>query len=297
MNKSSPSDEIALFVRVVERGSFAAAAAETGLTPSGVSKVVSRLEDRLGVRLLQRTTRRLAITQEGETMLARGRDVLAAIEALEAEVTASRGKPRGRVRVNTGTAYAKHCLIPALPAFHARFPEIEIELGIDDRRIDVIGQQVDLAIRTGPLGDTTLIARKLGEGTRMICASRAYLRRCGKPRSPTDLELHSCLRMTGNAQLAEWEMRSANGVVPFKVKSWITVDSVDLMYDMVRHGVGIARWPSFLVRDDLKAGSLVALMLEHHVAEPFAITALMPPGRQHLPRVRALVDYLCKNCG
>src|SRR4051812_20100371 len=192
MNMSSPSDEIALFVRVVERGSFAAAAKETGLTPSGVSRGVSRLEDRLGVRLLHRTTRRLAVTPEGETLLARGREILGAIAAMEAEITATRGKPRGLVRLNVGTAYAKHGLMPLLAGFHARYPDIEIELGIDDRHVDVIAGQIDVAIRTGALGESTLITRKLGEADRIICASRAYLRRHGKPKSPKDLARHSC---------------------------------------------------------------------------------------------------------
>lgn len=153
MNKASPSDEIAIFVRVVERGSFVAVAKETGLTPSGVSKVVSRLEDRLGVRLLQRTTRHLAVTPEGETLLARGREILSAIEAMEAQITTTRGKPRGLVRLNAGTAYAKHCLLPSLSGFHARYPDIEVELSIDDRRVDIIAQQIDVAVRTGPLDE------------------------------------------------------------------------------------------------------------------------------------------------
>ncbi|HQF30536.1 MAG TPA: LysR family transcriptional regulator, partial [Hyphomicrobiales bacterium] len=127
MNNTS-ADEIAVFVRVAEHGGFAAAAEETGLTPSGVSKAVTRLEDRLGVRLLQRTTRRLMLTPEGETMLVRGREILAAIEAAEAEVTAARGKPRGTLRISTGTAYGKHRLAPRLTEFHARYPEIALEL-------------------------------------------------------------------------------------------------------------------------------------------------------------------------
>jgi DNA-binding transcriptional LysR family regulator len=295
MNTSSPSDQIALFVRVVERGSFAAAAKESGLTPSGVSKGVSRLEDRLGVRLLQRTTRRLAVTPEGETLLAHGREILGAIDAMEAEITATRGKPRGLVRLNVGTAYAKHCLMPSLAGFHARYPDIEIELSIDDQHVDVIGRQIDVAIRTGALGESTLVTRKLGDADRIICASRAYLRRHGKPKSPKDLGRHSCLRMTAAGRLAEWWMRTEDGLVPFRVKGWITCDSVDIMFDMVRQGMGIARLPSFLVRDDLKSGALVALMTEHHVAAPFPITALMSPGRQHLPRVRALVDHLAEH--
>jgi DNA-binding transcriptional LysR family regulator len=244
------------------------------------------------VRLLQRTTRRLAVTPEGETLLARGREILGAIDAMEAEITATRGKPRGLVRLNAGTAYAKHCLLPTLPGFHARYPEIEIELGIDDRHVDVIAAQVDIAVRTGALADSTLVTRKLGEGARIICASRGYLRRHGRPRSPADLARHRCLRMTAAGRLGEWWMRQDGGLVPFRVKGWITCDSVDVMFDMVRHGIGIARLPSFLVRDDLKSGALIQLLAEHHVAEPFPVTALMPPGRQHLPRVRVLVDYL-----
>ena len=211
---------------------------------------------------------------------------------MEAEITATRGKPRGLVRLNAGTAYAKHGLLPILSGFHARYPDIEIELSIDDRRIDVIAQQIDVAIRTGSLNDSALIVRKLGEADRIICASRAYLRRQGKPTTMEDLARHTCLRMTAAGRLAEWSMRTTDGVAPFKVKGWITVNSVEIMYDMVRRGFGIARLPSFLVRDDLTSGALVALMTDCHVAEPFPVTALMPPGRQHLPRVRALVDYL-----
>ena len=139
MNKTAASDEIGIFVRVVERGGFAAAAEETGLTPSGVSKAVTRLEDRLGVKLLQRTTRRLMMTAEGETLLERGREILAAIEATEAEVMAARGKPKGTIRVNMGTAYAKHRLAPVLPKFRALYPEIDLIVSVADRRVDVIG--------------------------------------------------------------------------------------------------------------------------------------------------------------
>lgn len=292
MNRSLVTDEVAQFVRVVDLGSFAAAAAATGLTPSGISKTITRLEARLGVRLLNRTTRRLAITAEGEILLARGRELLATIEAMESEVTAARGKPKGRVRVSAGTVYARRCLLPLLPEFHAQYPDIEVELSIDDRRIDILAGQFDVAIRTGALDDSSLIARKLGEGHRIICASKYYLRRHGTPKTPAELGRHNCIRMTAAGPLGTWNMREGVGLEPFRVKGWITVDSVDMMFDLVRTGLGIARLPSFLVRDDLRSGALVALMAKHHVAEPFPVTALMPPGRQHLPRVKALVDFL-----
>lgn len=297
MNSPTPTDEIATYVRVVDLGSFAAAAADRGLTPSAVSKIVSRLEDRLGVRLLQRTTRRLALTPEGETMLQRGREILAAVEAAEAEVMAARGRPRGLIRVNTGTAFAKHRLCPILPEFHARYPEVDIELSVADRRVDILGEQVDVAIRTGQLGDSSLIARTLGRSSRTICAAPSYLARRGVPAVPADLARHTCLRLTGYTRLAEWPMRIDGQVVPLRVTGAVTCDNADILLDMTRSGLGISRLATFILEDDIAAGRLVPLLTDHHVSEVVPITALMPPGRQNLPRVRAFVDFLVETGG
>src|ERR1700752_4788607 len=168
------SAEMNAFVRVAERGSFAAAA-DLGLTPSALSKLVTRIEDRLGVRLLTRTTRKLALTAEGELFVARSRDILASIEAAEAEVTAASERPRGHLRISVGTAVAKQILGPALPVFLDRYPDITVELHVSDRQVDLVAEQIDVAIRSGALGDSTLVARKVGEGTRVICASPLYL--------------------------------------------------------------------------------------------------------------------------
>ena len=297
MNKISSSEEIAIFVRVVETGSFAAAAEELALTPSGVSKALTRLEDRLGVKLMQRTTRRLVLTGEGETLLARGRDILAAIEAAEAEVTIARGKPRGLLKVNTGTAYAKHRLAPRLPAFQARYPEISLELSIADRRVDVIGEQVDVAIRTGGTGDSSLVTRRIGDMRRVICASPAYIARHGMPLVPADLARHNCMLVTGFARLADWPMRVDGKIIELKVRGTITCDSAELLLDMACAGLGIARFGDFLAEEALARGELVPLLIEHHVVEVQPISALMPPGRQHLPRVRAFVDFLAAEAG
>ena len=297
MNTSSSSEEIAIFVRVAETGSFAAAAGELALTPSGVSKAVTRLEDRLGVRLMQRTTRRLVLTAEGVTLLARGREILAAIEAAEAEVTIARGKPRGLLKVNTGTAYAKHRLAPLLPAFQMRYPDITFDLSIADRRVDVIGEQIDVAIRTGGSGDSSLITRRIGDMRRIICASPAYLARHGAPLVPADLAKHNCLLISGFARLAAWPMRIDGRVVNLNVKGTVVCDSAELLLDMTLAGLGIARFGDFLAEDALARGLLVPLLVEHHVVEVAPISALMPPGRQHLPRVRVFVDFLAMNGG
>jgi DNA-binding transcriptional LysR family regulator len=170
------------------------------------SKIVSRLEDRLGVKLLQRTTRRLVLSQEGETYSIRGREILAAIEAAVAEVTAGRGQPRGHIRINTGTAFAKHRLAPLLPEFQKRYPDITVEISVIDRRVDVVAEQIDVAIRVGPLHDTSLVSHRLGEVRRIIAASPAYLRRHGRPRHARDLLSHNCLHLRGFSRLAGWPM-------------------------------------------------------------------------------------------
>lgn len=295
MNKISASDEISVFVRVVERGGFAAAAEETGLTPSGVSKAVTRLEDRLGVKLLQRTTRRLMMTAEGEMLLARGREILAAIEATEAEIMAARGKPRGLIRINMGAAFAKHRLAPVLPAFRERYPEIELNISVADRRVDVIGEQLDVAIRTGPLTDSSLVARRLGEARRVIAASPGYLARHGTPLTPADLADHTCLAVTGFARLTEWPLLVGGKVTPVAVKPAAVCDNADILAEMALAGLGIVRLGSFVIDDALADGRLKPLLADHHVSEIVPITALMPPGRQHLPRVRAFVDFLVEH--
>ena len=295
MNKTAASDEIAIFVRVVECGGFAAAAEATDLTPSGVSKAVTRLEDRLGVKLLQRTTRRLMMTAEGETLLARGRDILAAIEATEAEVMAARGKPRGTIKVSMGTAYAKHRLAPVLPEFRARYPEIDLNVSVADRRVDVIGEQVDVAIRTGMLEDSSLIARRLGQSTRVIAASPAYLARHGEPKQASDLANHACLVITGFARLSEWPLKIDGRVKPVSIKQAVTCDNADILAEMALAGLGIVRLASFVIEDAIAEGRLIPLLVDCHVSETVPITALMPPGRQHLPRVRAFVDFLVEH--
>lgn len=291
----TPETDMSIFVRVVERGSFAAVAEEVGLTPSGISKLVTRLEDRLGVKLLQRTTRQLSLTPEGEIYLARSRDILATIEAAEAEVTAARGKPRGLIRVNTGTAFGKHMLTPALPAFFARYPDISMELSIADRRVDLIAEQADVAIRTGQLGDSSLVSRRITGMHRVICASPAYLARHGTPQTASDLVHHNCLKLSGFWRLAQWPLWIDGRIAQVQVKGNITCDSAELMLDMALQGLGIVRISNFLGQSALDRGDLVPILTDVHADTPADVTALMPPGRQNLTRVRAFVDFLIEN--
>ena len=179
--------EMRALVAVVEQQSFAAAASMLGLSPSAVSKLVTRLEDRLGVQLLHRTTRRLSLSSDGEVYFARARQILADISEAEIEVTRSRGAPRGRLRINTSNGFGIHQLAPALPDFIARYPDIEIDLSITDRIVDISVDPADVIIRAGPVGDVAALSFKIADFERVVCASPDYLVRQGTPRTPADL--------------------------------------------------------------------------------------------------------------
>jgi len=289
----SASAEMNAFVRVAERGSFAAAAADLGLTPSALSKLVTRIEDRLGVRLLTRTTRKLALTAEGELFVARSRDILASIEAAEAEVTAASERPRGHLRVSVGTAVAKQILGPALPVFLDRHADITVELHVSDRQVDLVAEQIDVAIRSGALGDSTLVARKVGEATRVICANPLYLDKHGTPRVPADLLQHNCLTLPGPAW-SQWPFHTHEGINRLAVSGTFTSDNADLLLDMAMAGLGIARLADFMVARALRDGALVRLLVDSHVPESFPIHALTVPGRHRAPRIRAFVDFFAQ---
>src|SRR3954469_19651902 len=291
---TQPSD-MAAFVRIVDLGGLAPAARDLGLTPSAMSKQLGRLEARLGVRLLTRTTRRIGLTPEGETYLARARDILSLIEAAEQDVTAGRGRPGGLLRVNTGTAFARHRLIPLLPEFFARYPAITLDLSVTDRRVDLVGEQLDVLLRTGPLGDSSLLARKIAAGRRVVCAAPAYLDRRGRPAAPEELLARDCLVLRGLARLTAWPFRTATGLQTLTVRGVATTDSAEALRDMALVGLGIIRVSAFIVARDIAEGRLVPLFEAEHVSEEVPVWAVTAPGRHRLPRVQAFVDFLARH--
>lgn len=293
MNRlAHPSSDLAVFVRTVDLGSFASVGAETGLTASGVSRIVTRLERRLGARLLHRTTRRLVLTQEGETFLVHARSILASIAAAEADVASVHGRPQGAIRVNSGTAFARHRLARLLPQFMERYPEITVDVSVSDRRIDPITDQIDVTIRVGPLADSDLIAVRLGEVRRIIAGSLRYLERHGVPEQATDLMRHNCLQLSGFSRLAQWPFFEAGKRIMVPVGGAIRSDSADFLLDLAVAGAGLVRLGDFLGEAALRDGKLVPLLSHCHDPDPQPITALILPGRQAIPRVRAFVDFL-----
>ena len=282
------------FVHVVDQGSFAAAAPLLGLTPSALSKLVTRLEQRLGIQLLTRTTRKLALTDEGDLYYRHAVDILNAIEAAEAEVSSASSELTGLVRVNTGTAFGRHKLTPLLPRFLEQYPGIQIDLTVTDRTIDPVAEGVDLVLRSGGLADSSLVARKLGDWHRYVCASPAYLERNGRPQVPGDLLKHNCIIFSRQASLTRWPFTTPEGRNELAVKGDISADNADIMLDLALAGHGVVRMLDMIVGDALQQGQLIPLLQDHHASQPTPLWAVTPPGRQRVPRVRALVDFIVR---
>lgn len=290
--KASLSPNVAIFVRLVALGSFAAVSEEYGLTASAVSKLISRMEDRLGVKLLHRTTRKLSLTPEGEIFLSYARRIMELEEAIEADLSLSIGKPRGHLRVNCGTAFARHKLTHLLPRFLEKFPSITLEVAVCDRRIDPIKEQMDVTIRVGESTDSDLIAVRLGTVRRIIAVSPRYCSIHGRPVDPDDLRRHSCLLLSGFAGQAIWPMRANGERKDIKVSGPVTSDSADVLLQMAIEGTGIIRLGDFLGEEALAKGDLIELFPGEHEDDPKPLTALVLPHRHNIPRVRAFVDFL-----
>ncbi len=290
------TSDLRVFVRAVDRGSFSSAARDLGLTPSAVSKLVSRLEDRLGVRLLERSTRRLALTPEGETFFARAKRIVADIEEAEEEVTRIRGAPRGRLHINAGTAFGLHQLAPALADFLARYPEVDVELSITDRLVDLIAEHADIAVRSGHIPKGAFVQRKIADLQRVICAAPAYLARRGTPTVAADLKQHDCIVVAGPG-LSRWPFKTRGGVDVIDVHPRVTTDDAEAALRLAVEGAGITRLSDVIVGGPLHRGELVALLADVHHVEPFPLAAIYPAGRQRLPRVAVFIEFLVERFG
>jgi DNA-binding transcriptional LysR family regulator len=284
--------EMNVFCRIIDSGSFAGAADTLGMTPSAVSKLVTRLEARLGVSLLSRTTRRLSLTGEGERYLRSAREIVGAIEAAEADLMANAAEPSGLLKINTGVVFGRHILGPILPEFIERYPKVSVELSVTDRQVNVMQEQVDIAIRTGPLADSSLVVRKIGDSSRAICASPAYLERFGVPASPSELAEHNCLLVSGFQYLGRWPFVTPEGVTFVEVGGNFSSDNIDVLVDMMLAGQGVCRLARLITDQYIESGELVELFTDSHRADPLPVNALMPPGGNRAPKIRAFLDFM-----
>ncbi|MCR9220667.1 MAG: LysR family transcriptional regulator [Alphaproteobacteria bacterium] len=287
------STEMTVFAKVVEEGSFSAAARVLKLTPSAVSKQIARLEDRLAVRLLNRTTRRLSTTEEGSAFYQRAARILADIDEAEAAVTQLHAAPRGTLRINCGIAFGKHQIGPLIPEFLGRYPELTVEMTLTDALSDLVEEGHDVAVRFGPLQDSSMVARQLAVSRRAICAAPAYFERHGIPKHPADLAEHNCLTFSNMPHLNDWIFRMPEGE-DFKLRAAgnFSASNGETIHEMVLAGLGVARLAEFLVGPEVREGKLMRVLQPFYRDLEVPINAVYPTRRHLSPKVRAFVDFL-----
>ncbi|TAA59990.1 LysR family transcriptional regulator [Shinella sp. JR1-6] len=288
------SGEMEIFARVVELGGFSPAARAAGMTPSAVSKLIARLEARLGARLLNRSTRQLQVTPEGCAFYERAKRILADLE--DAERAAGLGEqPVGRVRINTSASYATHVLAPLLPEFLALHAGITLDIILTDAVVDLLAERTDVAVRAGPLKSSSLIARKLGETQLVVVAAPAYLSRCGEPRTIAELQAHNRLGFGYTRAVDGWPLRENGKAVIVPATGRIQASDGEALRHLALAGVGLARLSAFTVRQDIAAGRLVPVLGHLGAEEKEAFHAVYVGQGGPLPsRVRALLDFLAE---
>lgn len=314
------TDELLVFVTVIDAGSITAAAEKLEQTVSGVSRALTRLEKQLGVALILRTTRRLQLTEEGELFLERARAILAAMEDAEEAVSRHREQPSGRLRVDAATPFMLHCIVPHVAAFAARYPDIQLELTSNERIVDLLEQRVDIAIRIGALQDSTLHARSLGVSRRRVVASPAYLAAHGTPGTLAQLREHRLIGFTAPAQLNRWPLRPDGGAaqamaaVSSKAVQASLLDEVEAQAEAASDGLaihpalaassgetirqlalahaGIACLSDFMTAADRAAGRLVTLLDDALVAERQPIHAVYYRSAALAARVQCFLAFI-----
>lgn len=284
---------IVLFIRALDLGSISAAARSLDISPAVASQRLKKLEQQLGVRLLNRSTRRLHPTAEGQALLEEGRILVEDLGALTENLREAGSGVAGTLRVSMSATFGQRHIAPLLPRFLAVNPAVKLHVDFSDRWLDLVSEGFDLAIRIGTLGDSSLVTRKLGKDVRVLCASPGYLRRHGRPESPEDLARHQCLLMHGRpGQQNIWRLRDAAGRQhAVRVKGRIESNHGELLRDAAIAGLGIAMHSTWFISDDLESGRLEPVLPEYALAES-GIYAVMPQRHLVPPRVRSFVEFL-----
>lgn len=283
---------MAMFARVVEATSFTAAAASLSVSKSAVSKRVAALEERLGARLLHRTTRRLSLTPDGARLYERCLHMLRALDEAADLVRAAGDEPRGVLRVNCPGILAERHVGDAVVTFTTRYPRVQVELSADNAMVDLIGERVDVAVRMATrLDSSSLVARRVATSPKLACAAPAYLAARGTPRVPDDLRGHSCLRFSPLRPELEWRFLGGPAPVVVPVAGPLVSDSVEALRRAAIAGAGIVLLPTFVIADDVEAGRLVPVLEDHPVAA-LGVFVLYARGKVVPAKVRAFVEHV-----
>lgn len=287
-----PLNDVACFVEVVHRGSFTVAAEKLGLSRSAISKQVAHLENRLRARLLNRTTRRLSLTEAGQAFYASARRGLQEIADAEAAVSSLQAAPRGTLHLNVPMSFGILHVAPAIASFIARFPEVQVDVRLDDRKLDLVEAGFDLAIRIGQLPDSSLVARALCPCPLVACAAPAYLQRRGRPATPDDLRRHDVLIYSYSDDPSQWDFTGRAGQkISVPVAGRVRMNNSLALREVLLAGAGITITPRFVVEADLRAGRLAAVLEDHRLRE-LSVYAVYPERRHLSPKVRAFVDFI-----
>lgn len=290
---------IELFCKAAVTGSFTLAAEALGLTPAAVSRSITRLEQRLGVRLFSRTTRQVKLTEEGKLYYEQCREALQQIEEAERAITGSQAVPKGTLRISVPTTYGHYRVLPLVPLYRERYPEVDLEIDISNRNIDFVDEGYDLAIRLGNPADSGLVARKLEDATLGVFASPAYLKSAGTPATVADLDAHRCIQfvLPSTGRPLPWLFRDNGKDVEYQFRSSLQC-SGDVLgcLTLARNGGGLVQMYHFIVEEDQRSGRLVEVAKESAGrSRPFSI---FYPHNRHMPsRVRSFVDFLCEEIG
>jgi len=285
---------IRVFAQVVESGAFSRAAERLGLSTTAVSRQVADLEAHLQTRLLNRTTRRLSLTESGQAFYGRAVQLLQDLQEAEQEASRAAVTARGTIRLTTSLNFGTHRVAPAIARFLARHPGVKFDVQLSDRIVDLVEEGFDLAIRIGGAGAENLVARKLGETCLVLCAAPEYLAEHGTPKTPDDLARHNCLTYEYAPARNQWRFRAPDGQEQaVRVGGSVHSNSGDLNSALAARGAGIAFEPDFIVGEDVRAGRLVALLPDHPLA-PSPIYAVYPTRKHLSAKVRLFVDYLAE---
>jgi DNA-binding transcriptional LysR family regulator len=282
----------AIFAKVAEAGSFAAAAADLGISSPTVSKALARLEARFGEKLIHRTSRRFALTESGRVLAVRAAQILAEGEAVEAEAQAKSASPRGRIRLAAPMSFGLRHVASALPAFLAAYPEVSIDLRLDDRMVDLVAGGIDVALRIADLPDSSLIARRLCPVRRWLVGAPSYFLRRGTPQRPRDLENHACLGYSYLMSGETWRFRDAAGIEEaVVVNTRLSANNAEALCAALDAGEGIALQPDFIAWQSVREGRVVPVLTDW-TTPPLALHLVTPGGGPRPIRVRVLMDFL-----
>lgn len=275
------------FVFVAESGSFTQASKKLAISTAQVSRQVSALEQRLGVKLFYRTTRKVALTEEGRIFYQDCRNVLDGLEAAERAITNLQTKPQGKIKLTAPVTFGEQHILPLLNNFMLQYPEVQVSAYLSNQQLDLVEQGFDLAIRVGKLADSTLMAKSLGKRTNYVCASPAYVKQFGAPTSLSELTTHRCLLGT----LDYWQFRDSGREKQVRIAGKLQYNSGFGLLDAALKGLGIVQLPDYYVESHLQSNSLVTLLDEYRAPDQ-DIWAIYPQNRQLSPKIRLLVDYL-----